>query len=603
MRAAPVFFAVVVLLARTPAALAEQAWIEIRSPHFRVLTDASTGDGRAVANGFEQMRHVFVARFGNEEEVQFGPPLTIVAAQAEGTFRALRPGLAKTKGADNIAGEFEEGWEKQFAIVRLDSWVGQGQVVAYHEYTHSFFHANAHWLPPWLDEGIAEFYAYTQFQHDRGMVGAPSLRSRTLTGMALIPVATMLDVDGRSPYYHDPIKTQQFYAQAWAMVHYMTFGPGMGNGEKLGRFIKLLQHDTPQQKAFAEVFGDQRAFYNALSEYVHRFTFVAGVVPLGKGIDPKTFPARKLDPAETAYELGCFHIGTGDREGGRALIEKALALDPKLAGAHEELGYLDFDAGKDQAAVEEWAKAVELDPSLPRSQFALTMSGIPVSQQSDEQLRATQARLQHVVELGPKFAPAYAELALVEWRLHSMQQAYKDAHRAELLEPHRAGYRLLTGRILLEGNQPAIAATYARYVAEHWLGGDHNEAVDLWQDVPATKREDGPALALEVPQGTTVERGTLAEVVCSSQKSEKTRITIRPATRNRANLTTAQLLTLTADDLRVTFSDTFWWGRDHFSLCHHLTGHPVVFAYKPDTKQIEDLEIRDELLAGTISRN
>lgn len=600
----PLLFLVLILLSRTVAASAEDSWLEVRSPHFRVLTDASANDGRTVANGLEQIKHIFGARYGNGDNVQFGPPLTVFAVRSESTFRELRPGLAKVKGSDNIAGEFESGWEKQFAIIRLDSWGDQGQVVVYHEFTHSFFHANSHWLPVWLDEGIAEFYAYTKFQHDRILVGAPSLRSRTLADMALIPVATMLDVDSRSPYYHDPIKVQQFYAEAWAMVHYMTFGAGMGNGAKLGQFVKLLQQDTPQQKAFAEVFGDQRAFYNALTEYVHHFTFVAGVFPLDRNADPKDFTVRKLSPVQTAYELGCFHIGTHDHEGGRVLIEKALALDPKLAPAHEELGYLDFDAGKDQTAAEEWRKAIELDPSLPRSLFALTMSGIPVSQRSDEQLRETRAKLRHVVELDPAFAPAFAELALIEWRLHAMQPAYNDAHRAEILEPRRAGYRLLTGRILLSGNQPAVAATYARYVAEHWLQGDHNEAIDLWQDVPVDKRGEGPALTPDMPPGTKMERGTLTEISCSTQKGEKTRFTVRPATVEGANLATSQLLILSeGDQFRYSFSDTFWWGEDHFSLCRHLVGHPVVFAYKPDTKQIEDLEIRDELLAGTTNRN
>lgn len=574
------------------AALCEQTWTEIRSPHFRVLTDSSPGDGRRVANELEQMRHVFAMRFGNGDEVQSGPPLTIVAARDEETLREVLPRQAKR--SENLAGIFFSGWEKQFAIVRMDSWGNQGQVVVYHEYAHSFMHANIRWMPVWLDEGMAEFYAYTEFQHDRVLVGAPSLRSRALNGMVLIPVATMLTQ--RSAYDKDPRKMNDFYAEAWAMVHFMTFGPGMGNGQKLGQFIKLLQQDVPQEKAFDQVFGDQKAFYNALYEYVHRFSFSAGVFPPDKSSDPKSFAERRLNPAETAYELGCFHIGTHDREGGRALLEKALALDPKIAGVHEEMGYLDFDAGKDQGATEEWTRAVTLDPSLPRSTFALAMSGTPVSQQTPEQLRDTQAKLQHVVELAPKFAPPYAELALVDWRLNSMQKAYKDARQAETLEPHRAGYRLLTGHILLQGNQPVLAATYARFVAEHWMGPDHNEAVELWKAVPPVRRDADPAPVLDMPPDTQIVRGTLTEVACTREKGERTKFTIRPESTDGANLTTAQLLKLTAaNQFRSGFSDTFWWGEDHFSLCHHLEGKTVVVAYKADTKEVEDIEIRDDL--------
>ena len=46
-------------------AFAEQTWTEVRSPHFRVITNGSSRDGRAVANEFEQMRYVFALRFKN----------------------------------------------------------------------------------------------------------------------------------------------------------------------------------------------------------------------------------------------------------------------------------------------------------------------------------------------------------------------------------------------------------------------------------------------------------------------------------------------------------------------------------------------------------
>ena len=45
---------------------------------------------------------------------------------------------------------------------------------------------------------------------------------------------------------------------------------------------------------------------------------------------------------------------------------------------------------------------------------------------STEQLHAAQSTLQHDTQLAPRYAPAYVELAVVEWQLGSMQQAYYD---------------------------------------------------------------------------------------------------------------------------------------------------------------------------------
>jgi hypothetical protein len=41
----------------------EKPWREIRSPHFRVITNGREAAGRRVARGFEQMRGVFANEF------------------------------------------------------------------------------------------------------------------------------------------------------------------------------------------------------------------------------------------------------------------------------------------------------------------------------------------------------------------------------------------------------------------------------------------------------------------------------------------------------------------------------------------------------------
>jgi tetratricopeptide (TPR) repeat protein len=580
-------------------ALGEQPWAEVRSPHFRVLTNGSSKDGRAVANEFEQMRSVFALRF-KDDNIQSGPPLTIIATRDEATFRSLYPFPLRSINS-TVAGEFIRRWESQFAVIRLDTGTDASEAVVYHEYALSVLHAKAHWLPVWLEEGLAEFYAYTKFDADHIYIGAPSPWMNLLRGQSIIPVTTMLEIDGRSPYLHDDAKMQPFYVQAWAMVHYLTFGPHMENGDKLQQFFKLLQDRVPQQKAFEQEFGDPRAFDIAFSQYVKKPAFPAGVLPPARNSDPKSFAERQLSPAEVDYELGCFHISARHGAEGRSLLDKAVQLDPKLAAAHEELGFLYFDQGKDDDAQKEWKQAVALDPSLPRSLFALTMtapySGSAFLNQSAQKLVAIQFELQRITQLAPKFAPPYAELALIEWKLGQIQKAYKDGSQAETLEPWRAGYHVLTGRILLHGNQPALAADYSRYVATHWFGSDHDEAVELWQAVPSDKRGDGPPLALDVPPGTEMARGKLLDVSCNNPTptgGHTFNVTLMPNTPAGAK----PLTFATDKGVRIGFSDTLWWGEDHFSSCHHLAGHPGVLIYKPqgpNGAELVDVQVRDDL--------
>jgi Tfp pilus assembly protein PilF len=309
-----------------------------------------------------------------------------------------------------------------------------------------------------------------------------------------------------------------------------------------------------------------------------------------QGLDAKSFPARVLTKAEADYDLGSIDLGAHDSAAAKTLLQTAESADPSLAGPHEELGFLAWRAGQDDEARTEWQKAVSADPSSYRSTFALLMSGAPLKQQSPQQLEQAQHALEAINAKAPKFAPALVELALIEWRQGQLNQAYKTSLAAEKLEPWRAEYHLLTGHILLQGHQPAVAATYARQVASRWPSTDHDEAVDLWNLVPAAMRGDGPPLTLALPADATVVRGTIVNTSC-----DKTGLSLilQPTAPN------ASALKLVATGMYESgFADTLWVGEDHYTPCFHLAGLPAVAAYKASgdgTAKLLVFEVRDDL--------
>jgi tetratricopeptide (TPR) repeat protein len=585
-RRLPVCLIYCLALLQTSRSLA-QTWREVQSPHFRVITDGSERDGREVAKEFEQIRYVFAVRF-NHAAFERGAPLLVVAVREPG-LHALGPVFWKDR--ERVAGEFFRGWERQYALVRLDSFgnLKQEESTVFHEYTHSILHANLHWLPTWLDEGMAEFYAYTRFQGDSILVGAPSFRLAHLQSEPLIPLSEMLAANPGT-FAKDARREDLFYGEAWAMVHYMTFGPDMEGGAKLNRFIALLDSATPQSQAFQQVFGDPKTFEQKLSAYRSRLAVTAGVLPPVKGLDVKTFPARVLTAAEADYEIGSFDIGAHQQAAGKTRLQAAESADPALAGPHEELGFLAWRQGQDEEARSEWQKAVSADPSRYRAAFALLMSNIHLKEQNQQQLEQTQHALEALTEKAPKFAPVFVELALVQWRLGHLNQAYKNAVAAETFEPWRAGYHLLSGYILLQDHQPKIAEGYARMVATRWPGSDHDEAVDLWILLPAGTRGDGPALKLALPKDATVVRGT---IVSSSCDKSGLNLVVQPNAPN-----TSALKLLATGRYESGFSDTLWVGEDHYTPCFHLAGSAAVVAYKADgavAEKLLALEVRDDL--------
>jgi tetratricopeptide (TPR) repeat protein len=577
--------AILCLAALRAAPSLAETWREIQSPHFRVITDGSEHEGRDVAKEFEQMRSVLAARFNNPK-LETGAPLLVVAVREPG-LHELGPSMWKDR--DRVAGEFFTGWERQFAMVRLDNFGDLNQVVVFHEYAHSVLHANIHWLPTWMDEGMAEFYAYTRFQSGRVLVGAPSVRLRHLNSEVLLPIPEMLTANSRT-FAKDPRREDLFYGQAWLMIHYMTFGPEMNSGAKLNKFISLLESGTAQPQAFQQIFGDPKQFEDKLEQYRTRFAISAAVFPPQEKLDVQTFPARVLTAAETNYELGSFEIGIHEQVEGKKRLDAAASADPAIAGVHEELGFVAWMRGQDAEARTEWQKAVQLDPARYRAAFALLMSQGNLADLDTPHLQETQKALEAIQAKAPKFAPVYVELALIEWRQRRLNKAYKLALAAETLEPWRAGYHLLTGYILLQGNQAKMAEQSARIVATRWPGSDHDEAVDLWKLVPSELRAEGPALTLATPADSTLTRGTIVRTACD--KSGVT-VVLQP------DGTGAAPLNLVASGrFESGFSDTLWFGEDHYTPCFHLAGLQAVVAYKPDGTapgKLVELEVRDEL--------
>lgn len=582
-------FALVLLLAVNSVA-ADKPWLEVDSPHFHVLTNGNVSDARHVAHEFEQLRYVFATEFPNFR-LESGAPLLVFAARDEATAKSLEPEAWKLKNTAKPAGVFHHGWEKQYVMVRLDTWSAGAREVVYHEYAHSILHINSRWLPMWLDEGMAEFYAYTRFQQHEIFVGAPSELFAVLRVKPLIPVESL--IGDLSRYRSDPYEAQMFYAESWALVHFLTFGPGMEQGKKLNDFYRELQKGTDQKKAFQETFGDFKSIDQELGDYTLRFNFAAIPLPNPPKIEEKEFSGRSLSLAETEAQLAGYHLWTHDLAGAKPLVDQALNRDPKLGLAHEEMGFLDFANGNDSAALEEFSQASTLDDRLFLSLFAKTMmSPISTSEKPADEA-VIESSLRHVLSLNPQFASAHIQLARVDLQKGDMAGALAESRKAEQLEPSRAGYHLQTGHILLRMGQGTDAATFAKFVADRWSGPDHDEAVELWDQVPTDQRPAGETLAETIPKDAQTVSGVVRSVQCASPE--------------------ALTLVLAHDQSTLTFhrkgrfingfSDTLWYGADHYDICHHVEGLRAIVRYYPAADgsyagDLAEVEIRNDLPAS-----
>src|SRR5260370_5925780 len=87
------------LLALLPAArftAAKDAWIEVRTPNFTVISNAGEKEARKIADQFEQIREVFHSAFP-KLRTEIGKPVVIFAVTNEESLKLLRPEHAETK--------------------------------------------------------------------------------------------------------------------------------------------------------------------------------------------------------------------------------------------------------------------------------------------------------------------------------------------------------------------------------------------------------------------------------------------------------------------------------------------------------------------------
>jgi tetratricopeptide (TPR) repeat protein len=568
----------------------EKAWTEVQSPHFRVLTDGSVGQARRVANEFEQIRAVFASQFP-EMRLETGSPLLIFAANDEYSMKSLAPAeWKKNPMAGHIAGLFQTGWEKRFAIVRLDQDRAGAYQVVYHEYVHSLLHANFHWLPTWLDEGLAEYYGSTYFEKSKVYVGAPPLRVTHLRDQVLIPIEKMMTQNPFIAFKNDDRRIDLFYAESWALVHYMVFAPGMDKGKKLVDFYNKLQRGEEQKKAFVETFGSFEDMQNALDKYVQKFAFGSYIMNPPEQLDEKNYASRALSIAETEAAIGSYRLWTHDLVDAREIIAAGLQDDPKLGELHEEMGLLDFADGKDEDAVREWSTAYQLDKQRYLSLFFKTMMSPSAQLETVADAESFHAALAEVLKINPQFAPAYVRLSIMHVRLNDLTSALATSRKAEQLEPSRAGYHLLSGKILLRQGKSELAGQFAKFVADRWIGADHNEALELWNKVPESQRQPLDTPGVE-DAGPMMASGTVESTTCGDETHP---MNVKLQDGSKVSSFRAH------GGHRGGFSDTLWYGEDHFSGCRHLTGMRAIVYYKPsDDKQydgdIVSLEFREDL--------
>jgi Tfp pilus assembly protein PilF len=438
--------------AKAAAGAGPERWVEAQSTHFVVLSDAGEHEARRLASHFERMHMVFHTLLpapGDDSD----PAIVVIAVKGREDLRTMEPAEYLGEKQMDLAGFFLRAPEKNYILLRLDAREEHAYANVYHEYTHYMVRKADSWLPLWLNEGLAQFYANTDIDDKTARLGQASADQLDFLKRAdLLPIATLLAVDRKSPYYHDEQMGSIFYAESWVLTHFLIANDRIQGTHRLHEYEDRLAKGEDAVGAAREAFGDLNQLQQQLSAYVTQRKFLYFMMPATLSAKDAAIEVRPVTEAEADAVRADVLIYTKRTEEAKALAETVLREDPKNALAHETMGMLRANEGDLAGAKALFREAAELDAHNYLARFDYALMALRTGAKGED--AAIESSLEEAIALNPGFAASYDALAMFYASRHrNLDEAHELNVKAVDLEGDKLSYRLNSAEVLVEQRQ------------------------------------------------------------------------------------------------------------------------------------------------------
>jgi tetratricopeptide (TPR) repeat protein len=425
----------------------DEAWIELRTANFTLFSNASEKATSKVGDDLERLRATLAKILPGLQLTSPNPTVIYVFrnSAAFAPYQELHGG--KPVG---VGGYFLSRALGNYVAIDGDPR-GDQKAIIYHEYIHYVLRNSYVWLPLWLNEGLAEYYSTFDVARGDAKIGLPhEAHIAFLRTHPLGPVRQLMAVDDRSPAYNESSRRGAFYAQSWALTHYLMLGNDTRHGQLID-YLRRLRVGEPAEAAFAASFGvAPEVFDRELVDYLRGYTLKYLRIP----IPPLAAAAgmvRSMVRWEVLYRLGDLLSNLGEERAADATehLRAALQAKPDCGPALASLARLAEQAGRADEARALLARAADLSPDDFAVQYSYAHQLLE-HPDSGSTARAREA-LRRATRLRPDFAEAWAELG---YNLIS-----DDRLGSEGLAALETAHRLLPSRRDVAHN---LAVAYAR---------------------------------------------------------------------------------------------------------------------------------------------
>ena len=339
---------------------ADDEWISVRSKNFFLIGDAKEKDIRKVAERLEQFRETFRSLF---PKISFTQSIetNVVVFKNKKSYRPFLPKDSKGKADKWIAGFFQPGEDVNYITLSTDGDDEDTYGTIFHEYVHFLLDTNfgKSEIPPWFNEGLAEYYQTFKIE-DNKKVYLGNLQENHLYLLQqsdLIPLKNFFEIDNYSLHQNGNHSRSIFYAQAWALMHYLIQSK---QSDSMSKFLTLVMKDVEAEKAFTQAFGsDYETMEKALKKYVRQRNYQISVVTFEKELvfDNEMTSTPLSEAVANAY-LGDLLYHMHEYTDAETYLQKSLTLDPEQDIANTSMGLVRMKQGKFEDAKRHLEKAV-----------------------------------------------------------------------------------------------------------------------------------------------------------------------------------------------------------------------------------------------------
>lgn len=391
-------------------------WIELRTPHFTVFSEASESRTRAWATEFELFRRAMMIVMPVDPSAV--EPVTLVLFRSDRRLRPFKP--VEGGKPSKVAGFFARSPGRACIAIAIDGARDDVREVIFHEGVHWHLASSDRALPLWLEEGLAGAFGNFRLSGNSFVVGSHRPEYMRYVGIAKpMPFEKMAAADFTGLKFNGQHAelTELFYCQSWLLVHALFFGVDGVGYLPLAQYVGGRPSDDDFTRDLEKGLGISVATLDKrMADYMAGGRFRTLTFPFDRTAVEAGFALRRPSAAEVDLMLGNLLVGVGRPADAEPYLLRALAGMPADVRPVEALAAMHLWQNRIPQALERYREAFRRGHEsylghfvMARSALREAYSNMPVSLHLD--VRDAIQHLAAALRLNRRFVLGYEAMS------------------------------------------------------------------------------------------------------------------------------------------------------------------------------------------------